>query len=540
MTEVHPIEAESYRRIEPLLPLPEVPAELEGVCARILHATADPELAASVVCTPGAPAALARFLAAGSGVHVITDVAMTRDALTTCLRDKASCLLPPSGEPALPATPYGTRSASGVVRAVADLGNATTDTVFVIGCAPTALEVLLDSIEHDALRPAGIVALPVGYVGAAAAKDRLLRVAQAHGIAALTNAGDRGGSAATGAAVNAIWKASLGDNAGPPPAARNAPGSIGPDSSAWSSTVATRPALLVIAHGSRSQEGADQVARFVESLRQDRPETPIAYCLIEFAEETGGPELEDAVREIATRDPLASVVTVPLVLLGAGHMKDDGPRLLEKLRRVKPDIHAVYAGALGIHPLVLDAAEASARTAGGGSADAVVLVSRGSTDPDANADLAKVARLLGDGRGIGGNGTARGAAAVSLPGSPSEAPLGLVEAAFVSLAPPSLPIALDRCRLLGALKITVVPYFLFTGILLDRIRREALQWNETHTDCSVQVASEMWPDPRIAELTWLRYDEAVSGHAAMNCDLCVYRSALPGYEWKQNGGSHPR
>src|SRR5207245_5178243 len=100
-----------------------------------------------------------------------------------------------------------------------------------------------------------------------------------------------------------------------------------------------------------------------------------------------------------------------------------------RARHRHPEVAFSYGRDLGIHPLVLGVAEDRIRTAVGdhGDAWAVVVVSRGSSDPDANADLYKVARLLWDSRG-----------------------LGLVEPAFVSLAPPSVPDAPARCVRLGA------------------------------------------------------------------------------------------
>jgi cobalt/nickel transport system ATP-binding protein len=138
---------------------------------------------------------------------------------------------------------------------------------------------------------------------------------------------------------------------------------------------------------------------------------------------------------------------------------------------------------------------------------AVVVVSRGSSDPDANADLYKVARLLWDGRGT-----------------------DLVEPAFVSLAPPSVPEAMERCRRLGASRIGVVPYFLFTGVLVERIRAQVEAWGRQHRDVEVRCGAELGPDARLARLVLERYREARQGNVHMNCDLCSYRVALPGYE----------
>src|SRR5436190_826840 len=172
-----------------------------------------------------------------------------------------------------------------------------------------------------------------------------------------------------------------------------------------------------------------------------------------------------------------------------------------------PAVEFRYARDLGIHPAPLAVAEERIRQTVDGDAStwAVVIVSRGSSDPDANADLYKVARLLWDGRG-----------------------LSMVEPAFVSLAAPSVPDALDRCYRLGARKIAVVPYFLFTGVLVDRIHEQAKAWAEQN-GIEVRIGPELGPDPRLARLVLERYHEAIEGDVRMNCDCCKYRVALPGY-----------
>ncbi|HEY3239860.1 MAG TPA: CbiX/SirB N-terminal domain-containing protein, partial [Acidimicrobiia bacterium] len=134
-------------------------------------------------------------------------------------------------------------------------------------------------------------------------------------------------------------------------------------------------------------------------------------------------------------------------------------------------------------------------------------VGRGSSDPDANSDLAKVARLVWDGRGF-----------------------AAVEPAFVSLASPSVPEALDRCLRLGARRVTVVPYFLFTGVLVDRIGDHARDWARSHPDVEVTVGPYLGPVGPVADVVLERYHEALAGGAVMNCDLCVYRTPLPGHE----------
>ena len=276
--------------------------------------------------------------------------------------------------------------------------------------------------------------------------------------------------------------------------------------------MADHPALLIIGHGSRSAAGVGEywdLARVVTA--EAGADLEVGCGFIELA----APDLDTAVDRLVGRGA-TSVVAVPLVLLGAGHMKDDGPAALHRARHRHPAVRFAYGRHLGLHPLVLAVAEDRIREAvgeGDPAATAVLVVGRGSSDPDANADLYKVARLLWDSRG-----------------------LALVEPAFVSLARPSVPEALERCRLLGATRLVVVPYFLFTGVLVDRIGDQVAAWAAAHPEIDARPGPHLGADPRIAALVLERYREALAGDAHMNCDLCVYRHPLPGYEHRHSHG----
>jgi cobalt/nickel transport system ATP-binding protein len=297
-------------------------------------------------------------------------------------------------------------------------------------------------------------------------------------------------------------------------------------SGATTSKPRTPASLLLIGHGTRSAQGADELRRFALALGKARPAVAVEAGFIEFVE----PALDRAIDELVEAGA-SRVVAVPLLLLGAGHLKDDGPSAMARARARHPDVTFTYARELGVHPLVLSSMEDRIREVPfseshppwpGGPHDAVVVVGRGSTDPDANADLVKAARLLADGRGLADGGP------VTREGTTPA--LGFVEPAFVSLARPNVAEALERCHALGARRIAVVPYFLFTGLLVDRIGEIASVWAREHPDTEVAVGSHMGIDDRLIELTWSRHDEALGAPVAMNCDGCLYRVPLPGYE----------
>jgi len=271
--------------------------------------------------------------------------------------------------------------------------------------------------------------------------------------------------------------------------------------------VTTPPALLIAGHGTRDDAGAEAFRAFVEELGRRRPDLPVAGGFIELSP----PPLGDAVADLVERG-VRRFAAVPLMLVSAGHAKGDIPAALAREKERHPGISYTYGRPLGPHPALLKVLERRLDEATGGRDRAevtVLLVGRGSTDPDANAEVFKAARLLWEGRGYAG-----------------------VETAFVSLAAPDVPSGLDRCARLGARKVVVLPYFLFTGILPDRVRRQTEEWAAAHPDVEVRSADVIGPEPELLDLVLERYEEAVAGDLRMNCDSCVYRIALPGFEDK--------
>ncbi|AIJ16593.1 sirohydrochlorin chelatase [Streptomyces violaceoruber] len=270
----------------------------------------------------------------------------------------------------------------------------------------------------------------------------------------------------------------------------------------------TPPALLIAGHGTRDEAGAEAFRDFVRELGRRHPELPVAGGFIELSP----PPLGDAVAELVERG-VRRFAAVPLMLVSAGHAKGDIPAALAREKERHPGITYTYGRPLGPHPGLLRVLERRLAEAVDPAWDpaevTVLLVGRGSTDPDANAEVFKAARLLWEGRGYAG-----------------------VETAFVSLAEPDVPGGLERCVRLGARRVVVLPYFLFTGILPDRVRHQTEEWAAAHPETEVRSADVIGPEPELLDLVWERYEEAVGGDLRMNCDSCVYRIALPGFEDK--------
>ena len=188
MRHVHPIERESYRILRELVDLSHLGPLGRAVAERVIHASADPEYATSLVLDE-------RTLRAGlealrDDAPIVADVHMVAAGITA---KETLCLVSDPRARDLSEELGITRSAAGFRLAAERVG---AGAVWVVGNAPTALFELLQTDN----RPALVIGLPVGFVGAAESKDALLR----SDLPGVANRGPKGGSAVAAAALNAL------------------------------------------------------------------------------------------------------------------------------------------------------------------------------------------------------------------------------------------------------------------------------------------------------------------------------------------------
>jgi sirohydrochlorin cobaltochelatase len=276
------------------------------------------------------------------------------------------------------------------------------------------------------------------------------------------------------------------------------------------------PPLMLAGHGTVDTTGVAEFVAFTARLRR--------RLAAEGVDVDGGfieltpPTVHEAWAALSERGHTRRVA-VPMVLVAAGHAKGDIPAALEREVRREPATSYVFGRPLGPHPVLqemLDARITAALDGDPGPGTAVLLVGRGSTDPDANAEICKVARLLQEGR-----------------------PYDFVEPAFVSLARPDVATGLARCRALDARRVVVAPYFLFDGVLPRRVVDQAAAFGAAHPDMDVRTAGYLGDCDELAGLVVERYREALDGDIRMNCDTCAYRVLLPGFEDKLGAPQTP-
>ena len=255
--------------------------------------------------------------------------------------------------------------------------------------------------------------------------------------------------------------------------------------------------LLGVAHGSRDPASQAVVEGLLERAAALRTglRTHAAYV------DNASPSIRAALATLVA-DGVRDVAVVPLLLTPASHSKTDVAGSVQAGRLDHPGLRLRYGRPLGPHPVLVDVLARRLAEAGADDDDPVLLVAGGALDPDANAQVAATARLLWEGRSW-----------------PS------VDVAFASTTRPTVPEALDRLRRLGHPRVSVARYFLGPGYLPRLVVKQAAT-----VDVEVVVSEPLGVSDRIASLLLGRYDETLTGDVRMNCDVCLYRIALPGRE----------
>jgi sirohydrochlorin ferrochelatase len=258
--------------------------------------------------------------------------------------------------------------------------------------------------------------------------------------------------------------------------------------------------LLLVAHGSRTDEGRRELLAVGELVAQAMTGVAVEVGFLEFTD----PPADVALDGLVARG-LEHIVVVPLMLNSAGHSKSDVPAVVLEGRARHPGIAICYARPLGPDHALL--ALGGRRIAdAGGSGRCLLVVARGTTEPEANADAYRVARLLAE-----------------FSGAPS------VHIAFSGLTWPSVPQELELTRRLGAEQITTFAWYLSTGRLVQRMQRQFAEFAAT-SGVEVLDAGYLGPDPALVPVIIDRYEEALAGPVHVNCDVCSYRRPFPGLE----------
>lgn len=248
-------------------------------------------------------------------------------------------------------------------------------------------------------------------------------------------------------------------------------------------------ALLLIGHGSRVAEGNDQFVAMVERVRAAAGGRMVEHCFIELAE----PDIPTGIANCVARGA-REVVVLPINLFAAGHAKVEIPGYLAAAQEQYPEVTFRYGRVFGIDPVLIRVLrERFAQVeAEHGPFDrchtGVVVIGRGSSDADANSDVVKLARIFMEQEG-----------------------LCLVETGFSGVAYPDVTTAIRRVVRLGARRVVVMPYLLFTGVLMQRIEGWVAQAQAEFPGVPMHLGRYLGEHPDLVGVILAREQEALGG-----------------------------
>ena len=275
--------------------------------------------------------------------------------------------------------------------------------------------------------------------------------------------------------------------------------------------MAERMGVMVCGHGSRSQAAVDEFAVVAERLRAHFPDWPVEYGYLEFA----NPVIRDGLDRLRAAG-VERILAVPGMLFAAAHAKNDIPSVLNTYQK-QHGVRVDYGRELAVDLKMIRAAGERIQTAlDRANAElgplpnhevCLVVIGRGASDPDANSNVSKIARMLWEGMGF-----------------------GWCEVGYSGVTFPLVEPCLDHVARLGYGRVIVFPYFLFTGILVDRIYGFTDRVAAAHPDIQFVKAGYLNDHPLVVETFADRVREILEGSNLMNCAMCKYRAQVLGFE----------
>ncbi len=265
--------------------------------------------------------------------------------------------------------------------------------------------------------------------------------------------------------------------------------------------------IVLCGHGSRDPKAVVEFINVVNKIQSKIPNIPVSFGFLEFNRPIISEAL-DQLRDIGVK----RVIALPAMLFAAGHTKNDIPAVLNKYSAEK-GLPIEYGRELGLNSLMIGAAGARLKEIIDShpifpiSETLLVVAGRGSSDPDANSNVCKITRMLVEGFGFGWG-----------------------ETVFSGVTFPLVDPGLRHALKLGFKRVILLPYFLFTGVLVSRVRDHSMRVANENPDVEFLNASYLSDQDLVIESFMERIQEVLNGENFMNCALCKYRSNLLGFE----------
>jgi len=239
-----------------------------------------------------------------------------------------------------------------------------------------------------------------------------------------------------------------------------------------------KTAVMICGHGSRDPEALAKFARMAAGLEARLPGSDVEAGYLEFAR----PTIREGFEKLAARGA-QRILVLPAMLFAASHVKSDLPSEITRFSADFPQIEMRLGHALSLEPKLIKAAaerieegERRGMRASARNQSLLLVIGRGTNDPEVNADVGKLARMLRDGMGF-----------------------GRAEIGYSGTAAPLAEPALRHAATLGFKRIIVFPYFLFTGVLVKRIYAACDRVAADHPEIEIIEAPYLGDHPLVLD-----------------------------------------
>jgi len=261
----------------------------------------------------------------------------------------------------------------------------------------------------------------------------------------------------------------------------------------------SKTGIMICGHGSRAKIAEEEFALLAKGLRARYPDTPVEYGFLEYS----APNIHMGLDSLRDQG-VTHILAVPGMLFAATHAKNDIPSVLTTYQEKNPGLTVSYGRELGLHPQMIAAFEARILEAlgvdhvhDGDLYDTMlVVVGRGTSDTLANAEAARLTRIVTENLGFGWS-----------------------ETVYSGVTFPSVGRGLEMALKLGYKKIVVAPYFLFSGRLIDRIYNYVDKVAETEPDVTFYKAHYLADQAHVIDTFVERITEAAEGSLVETTDL---------------------
>lgn len=263
--------------------------------------------------------------------------------------------------------------------------------------------------------------------------------------------------------------------------------------------IMSKKGIMICGHGSRAKSAEEEFALLAKGVRRLYPDIPVEYGFLEYS----APNIHmglDALRDAG----VSEIIAVPGMLFAATHAKNDIPSVLTTYQDKNEGLTVRYGRELGLHPQMIAAFQARILEAlgvdhvhDGDLYDTMlVVVGRGTSDTLANAEAARLTRIVSENLGFGWS-----------------------ETVYSGVTFPSVGRGLEMALKLGYKKIVVAPYFLFSGKLIDRIYNYVDRVAASVPDVTFYKAHYLSDQDHVINTFAERIEEAATGTIVETQDL---------------------